>query len=268
MGSTPIDVVICVGPHDEAIIYSQVQFTRRNVVGLKDIYLIASRNDLMVPGCTTIPESVFPFQMSDVKRIHGENPRNGWYLQQLLKLYAGFVVPAITDFYLVVDADTFFLRPTRFFRKDGKALYNYSRERHPPYMRHMRDLLPGLKKVFPRKSGITHHMIFKRDIVRDLTRSVENAHEGKRFYEVFLGLVRLRRHSGASEYEIYFNYVFTFHREQVALRPLSWDNNTVRPPVYSQSQTVEDGPAYVSCHHYKRVDNLCGEQRSNTQHAE
>jgi hypothetical protein len=37
--------------------------------------------------------------------------RNGWYLQQLLKLYASFVIKDLLNDYLVIDADVYFLKP-------------------------------------------------------------------------------------------------------------------------------------------------------------
>ena len=45
--------------------------------------------------------------------------------QVLVKIkYAGIVIKNILDKYLVIDSDTFFLKPTSFI-KDGKCLYNY-----------------------------------------------------------------------------------------------------------------------------------------------
>ncbi len=41
--------------------------------------------------------------------------RAGWYLQQLLKLYAHAVVPGLSEHYLVLNADVFLLCPTRIF---------------------------------------------------------------------------------------------------------------------------------------------------------
>ena len=57
-----------------------------------------------------ILESVFPFSLDTVASIHGKSSRNGWYLQQLLKLYIWQVVPELMERYLVLDSDTFFLR--------------------------------------------------------------------------------------------------------------------------------------------------------------
>jgi hypothetical protein len=70
----------------------------------------------------------FPFNKDTIKSYINNN-RSGWYLQQLIKLYAGSVIKDILDNYLVIDADTFFFKPTTFF-KNNKPLYNYGSEYH------------------------------------------------------------------------------------------------------------------------------------------
>ena len=70
-------------------------------------------NEIVIDGCITIFEKIFPFSLDTVAKIHGKRDRNGWYLQQLLKLYAGKIIPNILDKYLVIDSDTFFLKPTK-----------------------------------------------------------------------------------------------------------------------------------------------------------
>ena len=62
--------------------------------------------------------------METVAKYHGKLTRNGWYLQQLLKLYAGLTIPNILENYLVVDSDVFFLKPIHFY-EDGKFIYTY-----------------------------------------------------------------------------------------------------------------------------------------------
>ena len=71
---------------------------------------------------------------------------------------------------------------------------------------------PGWLPVLLRKlcvySGITHCMLFDRRWVAQLIATVEAHHQGKPFWKSFLDAVD-RVHvekSGASEYEIYFNF--------------------------------------------------------------
>ena len=75
-----------------------------------------------------------------------------WYLQQLLKLYACNVIPDILDRYLVIDSDTFFLKPTTFIENDV-CLYNYGSEYHKPYFKHMLLLHKDFIKMVIDKAG-------------------------------------------------------------------------------------------------------------------
>ena len=133
------DIVIAVGPDDKNIIKEQINFTKKNIIGYRNIYLISYDPKIKIKNCITINENIFPFSKKTVKKYHGENKRNGWYLQQLLKLYAGFIISDILEKYLVIDSDTFFLKPTEFIQ-DNKCLYNYCSEYHKPYFDHMKKL--------------------------------------------------------------------------------------------------------------------------------
>ena len=230
------DIVIPVGPNDVPGVAEQITCTKKNVQGYRNIYLICSDPSTSIEGCATIHENIFPFDMRTVENFHGKSERNGWYLQQLLKLYAGEVIPGILDRYLVIDSDTHFLKPTTFVQQN-MCMYNYSRENHKPYFSHMKKLHPELTKQKPGKSGICHHMMFESRHVSELFRMVQDRH-GEEFYNVFLRHVDTSDQSGASEYEIYFNYMLRFHREDIILRKLEFINGW----------TPNDTIAYISKH--------------------
>lgn len=233
------DVVIPVGPNDVPVIHKQIDHTRRNVVGYRHIYLISCDPTLKISGCRTIPETLFPFNMATVSAHHGKLARNGWYLQQLLKLYAGRVIPEILPRYLVIDADTFFMKPTHFVQ-NNKCLYAHGNEFHPPYFEHMKRLDSDLTKVVS-MSGIAHHMMFETKYVNELFQRIESKHNDA-FYNIFLSKVTDLEGSGASEYEMYFNYMLRCHKDDVIVRPLRWKN----------SATLESDLDYISVHWYMR----------------
>jgi len=232
------DIVIPVGPHDQSVIRTQIIYTKINVVGYRHIYLISSDPTLHVDGCITVDEAIFPFTMRTVEEHHGKLERNGWYLQQLFKLYAG-MIPGILHTYLVIDADTFFLRPT-VFMKDGKCLYNVGTEFHKPYFEHMKRLDTGFTKVLS-VSGICHHMMFEKAYLNELFARVEHNHQDV-FYRIFLKMVTEVEGAGASEYELYFNYMLRYHKNHVMVRPLKWKN----------SATLQNDFDYISVHWYMR----------------
>lgn len=246
------DIVLPIGPNDidnyEQIL-EQIAHTKRNVLGYRKIYIITTR-DVEIDGCIVVHENSFPFTIRTVAELHGKNERNGWYLQQLLKLYAGFVLPDILDRYLVIDIDTFFMKPTRFVDDEHRCLYNPGTEFHVNYFIHMEKLHPTLKRMFENYSGISHHMIFETKIINTLFEMVQDYHSRNGSYEpfwkLFLTMVTERDrefpHSGASEYEIYFNYVLQYHANKVVIRPLK------RSDVKVIDFTNQEGYDYVSRH--------------------
>ena len=234
------DIVIPVGHHDKNIIYKQIEFTKKNIIGYRNIYLICYDPNIIIDGCITINENIFPFSLENVSKIHGQLDRNGWYLQQLLKLYALMIIPGILDKCLVIDADTFFLKPTVFI-KNNKCLYNFGSEDHDPYFEHMLKLDEELIKVDKNKSGICHHMMFEKKYINELINKIEEKHNDT-FYNIFLKMVTDFNGSGASEYEIYFNYIFKNYSNDVEIRQLEWCN--------SNALITNDNFDYISCHWY------------------
>lgn len=238
------DIVIPIGPNDINLIKHQIEHTKKYIIGYRNIYLISFDPTICVDGCITISENIFPFSLEFIAQIHGKSDRNGWYLQQLLKLYAGFIIPNILDKYLVIDADTYFFRPTIFI-DDNKPKYNYGDEYHEPYFNHMKKLHNTFEKVDPNKSGICHHMFFETKYVKEIFDLVEKQHE-KQFYIVFLECVDDIINSGASEYEIYFNYILKYHKSDITIRQLNWKNDINIENSY--------GYDYISCHWYLRAN--------------
>jgi hypothetical protein len=236
------DIVIPVGPKDKEIIVKQTEYTKKNIIGYRNIYLICYDPTINIDGCITIDEKIFPFTIETVIKFHGKFDRNGWYLQQLLKLYAGIVIPNILDRYLVIDSDTFFLKPTIFI-ENNKCLYNYGSEYHIPYFNHMLRLNKNLTKVDNNKSGICHHMMFETKYIKELIKTIENE-KNEFFYNLFLNLVTDTQYSGASEYEIYFNYILKNHHNEIIIRKLKWCN--------SSTLNLDSDCDYISYHWYIR----------------
>lgn len=240
-----MDIVIPIGPNDrKELLDKMIEQTQKNVIGYRNIYLVAYDPKIEYKGCITIPENNFPFNKETIASVIGHTDRLGWYLQQLIKLHAGFMIPGILNTYLVIDVDTVFMKPTRFMNEDGKPLYNTGDEYHPPYFDHMHNMHSSLKKV-TQPSGICHHMVFQRNILEELFRLVENANSGEPFYRVFLKKIDPNHYkgAGASEYEIYFNYLHIYHPGEFVIRPLHWKNSDVLH--------YEEEYDYISYHWHK-----------------
>ena len=240
------DIVIPVGPHDKSILSKQIEFTKKNIIGYRNIYLICYDPTIIIEGCITIDENIFPFSIETVRKFHEKHDgydisRCGWYLQQLLKLYVLIIIPEILERCLIIDCDTFFLKPITFIQ-NNKCLYNYGIEYNVSYFEHMYSMDNNLTKVYNNISGICHHMMFEKKYIFELINKIEKIHNDK-FYNIFLKMVT-SMYSGASEYEIYFNYIFKNYSDKVEIRLLKWTNcNTLN---------LNADFDYISYHYWSR----------------
>jgi hypothetical protein len=186
-----------------------------------------------------IDEHIFPFSHGNVSEImieavskHGKYPLNGyssfektmwhktgWFLQQLLKLYAGEALN-LHDFVLL-DSDVIWFQNIRFYNNTNRAevwdglhassnrrlegtgasetgktklsvRYNYasSGQYHPSYMSTLKTIAkleyfePAPGDVF--RSGIVHHMVIARHILRALIDHTESIHKAGNIDKPFL----------------------------------------------------------------------------------
>ena len=67
-------------------------------------------------------------------------------------------------------------------------------------------------------------MIFETKYIKEIIDLIENNHSDK-FYNIFLNLVTEKSGNGASEYEIYFNYVLKYHKNEINW--LTWINSVI-----------------------------------------
>ena len=231
----------------------------------------------------------FPFNYSWVKKsLEARGGRKehrkgyayfvGWYLQQLIKLYCGRAIQKITEKaepedVLVVDSDVVFLRPVAMLEKatmnnnkcSGTYRYAFSRENHAAYERTNLELLgPSYGKVALNRndepsgsvSGVTHHMVFRADVLADLEAKIFQRHELP-LYKALLdpekGVIEEVRSNAFSEYQLYFHFARNFFPDSIKIRQLYWGNGPSpnalaecgpeRWPISSQRRPNYDGEA-------------------------
>jgi len=219
------DIVICVGPNDNDVVEKNVYYCKQNIVEHRNIYLVCSNPNINIDGAITIDEKIFPFNINDVENFIGKRQRCGWYLQQLLKIYSGKTITGILESYLIIDCDTFFLKPTRFITDDNKFILTTGTEYHRPYFTHMNKLHPSLSKIHP-LSGISHHTMFNTILVQEMIDMIENHNQNKSFWKLYLENISPVDYdlSGAAENEMYFTYLYVYHKDKIQLRTLKWIN--------------------------------------------
>jgi hypothetical protein len=191
--------------------------------------------------------------------------KGGWYLQQILKFQAGDVLD-LQD-YIVLDSDIIWYRPITLRSPQSSKTpevykhvptYNYafSTQYHIQYYATMK-VLTGLWPDSSRKthfSGIVHHMIFIKEVLDDLKRTVYERH-GLPLWKAMLNVstLELISHypwqksllSGAgsvlSEYEIYFHYAKQLWPFTQKLRPLMFANGPSPNKLYWPTDAITDG---------------------------
>lgn len=262
----PIDVIIPAVNKDTCTLPYCIKSIKQYVKNIRRIIIVS--NAPLTKEAEWFDENLYPFSKEDIAfYLNGEDPyltqtflserpcRVGWYYQQLLKLYVSSVIPDISTNILIVDSDTIFLQPLSFLNAANGGLYNTGTENHVPYFVHAAKLIPNFTKVFPEHSGICHHMLFQKEVLDDLFYTVENANHIE-FWKAFCLHVDPEhlRYSGASEYEIYFNFVFS-RTDQVQIRQMRWANKPPIPTPQLAKQTIwqarSEGFDYISCHNYE-----------------
>lgn len=239
-----------------------------------------------------VEESLFPFGWSNISQVmldtvrqHGMYPLNknespfeklfwggskvGWYFQQILKVYAGEVLKL--DDFVIMDSDIIWMRNISFISPNQSVtsavptyLYATSWQHYPSYHATSKKICglemykePGKGKKF--KSGIVHHMVVSKTVLRSLRDTVEALH-GLPMWQVMLNQSALEitcrsprnglcGNGGVlSEYELYFSYARVKFPESVQLRPLLWSNGPAPGLLFRpkpEDGLASDGPKSV-----------------------
>lgn len=253
----PIDVVIVAHEKDLATLPLVIDGVCNNIKH-RHIFVVSEKK--LTDKAVWVDEKVFPFSKEAIAQeifkdeakaqafLQHPKTRIGWIFQQLCKLYALFVIPNISDNILVLDADTIFLRPVTFQKKDGRPKFTVATEYHKPYFAFIARLIPGLSKVHKDRSGIAHHMLFQKPIMADLFETISLIHRQEPWKALCHSIdVNEIYGSCLSEYELYFNFACT-RTDQVHIRDLRWANMSLRSFLgYDYRQAKMH---YIACHNY------------------
>lgn len=256
-----IDVVIPCAKKDVEILDLCIQGIKKNGKNIRDIIVISSEN--FTNKAIWFDEKKFPFSKEDIANeifgnnlqykedfLYGPRSRAGWFFQQLLKMYAMFVIPNISENILVLDADTVFLNPTEFLNFKNEPLFAYSKENHKPYFDIAKKILPYFHKAYDEYSGITHHMLFQKSILEELFSEIKKYNNEEPWRAICHSIDKNNIHgSFFSEYELYFNFVF-LTTEQGHIRHLNFKN------INSKSKLEDyrkENYSFVSIHSYMRI---------------
>lgn len=257
----PIDVVLVTHPKDKVTLDLCIEGVKTYGENIGRVIVVSS--EYLTDKAEWFDEANYPFSKADVAlQIGREDPEVaekffargghpvGWYYQQLLKMYALYVIPDISPNVLVIDSDSVFTNPVQFMDERGGGFLCYSNRRATKshYQAHAERMVPSYRPIHPNLNSVNHHMLFQKPIMDDLFDEVESYH-GLPFWQVFCQAVDIKRKWGSgSEYEIYYNFALT-HTRQVSLRHLRRRASSV---ISSLDKYREEGLELVSFHSYMR----------------
>ena len=248
-----IDVVIPAHKKDLATLEYAIDGIRRNIKDVRRIIVVSKEK--YTNKAEWFDEALYPFSYQEISDLVG-GKNVGWNLQQLLKLYAVLVIPNILENVLVVDADTVFYRKVSFF-EEGLPLYNLCKDKdldkmkfHIETLRHIKKIMPEIAQNLPKEydkiSGICHHMLFQKHVIKDLMWRIEERC-GEVFYKAFLKSGETC--FGVAEYNLYFYFLIACYPQNYKIRILKYKNTAKFFPFLERLRKKYD---YCSYHSYMR----------------
>ncbi len=214
----PIDVLIPAAEKDSDVLPYAIDGVRRNVRHpVSNIFIVAPRSSEIQAvcrkkGCTFVDERDLTAIDPDAIQLQvGGLDRSRWIYQQFLKWCGDAIVG--NSHYLVVDADTVYVRP-QVFERDGRIIFNYSDEYWQPYFEFYARLMG--EQVRCPVSFTSHQMLFGVDLLRELKTRIETLH-GCTWHEAILSKLDRSELSGASDYDTYGQYVYAHHAKDIAI---------------------------------------------------
>eukprot|EP01083_Nonionella_stella_P059742 156390_1 len=238
-----MDVVIPVAGKDyiklEHTIHYLLKYSSANI---NKIWIISKQNITVRTNTTKdwkikwIDENtMYPFKLSDIQQLLSHRGSKldhaTWHFQQLLKLYI-FQLDAldVLDNVLILDSDFIVMKHIEFIDKNGKGILangypiwsdftecgtkcgNTMLDK-PDYW--LTKLIPNLtvskhdidndQIIY---SGILHHMLLKRNVMKRLFDVVERYHQCP-FWQAFINSVKVSVWNDISEYSLYYHYVLS-----------------------------------------------------------
>jgi len=230
-----LDLVIPAHEKDINTLNICIDYARKNIIDLNNIYVV-SRNKL-TDNAIWISEKSFPFKLEDVAKKIGKHRKTCWYYAGLIQTTSALLIPNLKKYVLIMDSDTIVVKPVKFLENDV-SLFNISPgDGLACYYEHAFKMVPSLKRQH-QWSGVCHHILINREIMKDLFKRVEDIHK-KPFWEAYID-VTLEPYSSLRErtindvsgkhangqgrltsYELYFTFALQYHPDKVKIRKLN-----------------------------------------------
>lgn len=177
----------------------------------------AANNLIYINENDVLPRAAFESNPNNHKKIKPSN----WVYQQIIKLSVFDFINA--DAILVHDSDTYLMRDITFFCGDRQILF-LADEYTKKYEKLLLYFLGPIKRH--RRSFVTHSMLLQRKFLASLNNKVrENC--GLSLVDAILHKIEAANSGALSEFEIYGNFITSFHQDAVKTR--YWYNKKISP---------------------------------------
>ena len=222
----PLDVLIPVIAKDLPILPICVSSIRRFVRHpVRRIYLIA-RPDAQIAAVAKElnievrdENELLSDEARALRYTVGGRDRSGWIKQQLVKISGERL--AGTERFLVVDADTAFVRDIVFCRGGRDVLFCGDVYFNPYYDAYRR--LMGLRSIYG-LTFVAQHMLFNPARLLELRQLIERQ-TNRRWDLAILDQLDPDLQSCFSEYEMYGNFCYWTHQDEMTVR--YWHNKSL-----------------------------------------
>lgn len=239
------DIIIPVAYKDTGFVWRVVKYIRKCMPEADHIYILtANKNfkyftkikdgDTIILNENEIYGGLTFAKVSEYLKEANANVGTGWYFQQFLKY--GFALSKYAKkYYLSWDADTLPLAHIQFI-KDGKPMFTMKSEYNPNYFKTIHKLM-GLDKQVE-GSFIAEHMLFNKDIVRELIQKIETSNvNGLDWMQKIINACDFTDLMPCfSEFETYGTYVMSCYPQKYTMRRL----NTFRYGGYIRGRQISD----------------------------
>lgn len=170
--------------------------------------------------------SIYYWEDSEIIDEYGKNqlannsPRHrfSWILQQALKL--NFALNYTGRYLLILDSDTFLIKPHLFVDHNGVQNLSFSNEFHKPYNLHANEFFGLRNKQF---SYVTHYQLWQTGFIREMFP------EGFKSILEWVSNGDISEQSPISEYHSYGSWIAGKYPEKI--RWTSWRNISYPPTI-------------------------------------
>lgn len=266
------DIVITSCKKDQKVLQLCINSIKKYINGYRRIIVVSNEKLTDIENVEWFDEKKYPFSKKDLyDQMYNVVPdslrrKRLGYINQLLKLYAHYIIPDLTENILIIDSDIIFIKESSFFdykynqtTKNNELIPKYGYNYMYPngwdfYQNHFKKLHPTFNDF--NKSGICHHIIYNKHIINEIFNLIEK-HHNQTFWKIYLNLMDTRPneiHSEPANCELYFNYISKFHKDKFILRLIKWLES---PAVGGQNNRINSDESIFQTQKEKALKENC-----------